>query len=256
MDRVPGFRRAGVRGSSIATGVAGGQRAGFPARGPRAVGKANLADHRGAVRFAGSTEDAIGTTGSATAIRSIASPAFARRMVVIIMIAMLGCGLVLGLTHAVPWVSATDTSLSGQLPADESAPVEVQAAAPQNSRTGDMMPLAAPAGVVQPAPRRASAQTTPTSSASIAAPPDAPAVDQPSAAEPLNPPVNEASPEPTAAVPADEKQVPVAHEKATSKKTSAPKVATKKPAKRAATQDSAVAEAPAQFPAIDVTTPR
>jgi hypothetical protein len=271
VNRVPGFRRAGGRASSIATSVAQEQRAGFPARSLRAAGKADratagypLGEHRGAVRFAGSSEDALGTTGSATAIRSIASPAFARRMVVIIMIAMLGCGLVLGLTHAVPWVSATDTGLSGQPPVDESPAVEVQATAPQstpaadarNTSTRDMMPLAAPAGVVQPAASAAPVQPLPSSSASVAAPPEPPAQDQ-SSAMPLNPPIGEATPEPTAAVPATEEPAPVAHEKPASKKTSTAKVATKKPAaKRAASREPTLAEAPAQSPAIDITTPR
>jgi hypothetical protein len=264
VDRVPGFRRAGAWGNIIATiAGAGGQRGNFPARGPRAVGKLNpgkagypLGDFRGAARFAGSSEDAIGTTVSATAIRSVASPAFARRMVVIIMIAMLGCGLLLGLTHAVPWVSATNSDPSAQAPVDDNLSVETQASAPRDSRAGDMMPMAAPAGMVAPAPSAEVVQASSTASAGVPAAPEAPAQDQSSGVT-LNPSVSEATPEATAAVPAAERQVPVAHEKPASTKTSAPKVATKKPAgKRAISQDPTIAEAPAQFPAIDITTPR
>jgi hypothetical protein len=270
VDRIPGFRRTGVRAfvAIPSAGAAGGLWARFSARGRGAADKANPAaagyrvgDRRDATLYAGSSEAAIGTNVSDIALRSIASPAFARRMVVIIMIAMLGCGLMLGLTHAVPWKSANTADAAMQAPVDDGPPIETQVSVPRDDRAADVMPPASPAGVVAPLasvaqPVPSAAQPIPSSLASLPAVPDLPAQDQSSGVA-LNAPGDGPTEEATAQFPVPDRQAPTADKKPVSKKTSAPKVAAKKPAaKRAASQDPAMAEAPAPIPAVDITTPR
>ena len=267
MGRIPGFRDLSARAavSTRRVGVAGLQGARFTAAGPRIGGRTGPATPGYPVGTAlrlPSADDAIGTRVSNTALHSIASPAFARRMVIVIMIVMLGCGLLLGLTHAVPWMSAINNDPSPQLAPDGGGLVEMQASAPRDSRV-DMMPQAAPAASVQtvsnPGPARAAAtpdpvQQIPTPSDSVAASPQ-PADQDHSNASALNAPADIAAPE-TVQAPVADTQVPAADKKTAAKKASAPKTASKKAtAKRAATQDHASVEAPSPSPGTDITTP-
>jgi hypothetical protein len=183
-------------------------------------------------------------------------------MVIVIMIVMLGCGLLLGLTHAVPWMSAINNDPSPQLAPDGGGSVEMQTSAPRDSRV-DMMPQAAPAASVQPVsnpgPVRAAAtpdpvQPIPTPSDSVEASPQRAAQDHTNGST-LDAPADIAAPE-TVQAPVADTQVPAADKKTAAKKASAPKTASKKAtAKRAATQDHASVEAPSPSPGTDITTP-
>jgi len=271
VGRIPGFRDLGARAtvSTRRVGVAGLQGARFTAAGPRIGARTGPATpgypvgtRRDAALRVPSADDAIGTRVSNTALHGIASPAFARRMVIVIMIVMLGCGLLLGLTHAVPWMSAINNDPSPQLAPDGGGSGEMQASAPRDSRV-DMMPQAAPAASVQPVsnpgPVRAAAtpdpvQPIPTPSDSVAASPQPAAQDHTNGSA-LDAPADIAAPE-TVQAPVADTQVPAADKKTAAKKASAPKTASKKAtAKRAATQDHASVEAPSPSPGTDITTP-
>jgi len=269
VGRIPGFRDLGAHAAvtSRRVGVAGSQGARFTPAAPRIGGRAGPAtpgypagNRQNAALRINSADDAIGSGISNTALRGIASPAFARRMVITIMVVMLGCGLVLGLTHAVPWMSATNGDPSPQLPLDNSNSVEVQAPAPRDSRA-DIKPQATPAGLVQSVPNPGLApaaatpvQPVPTASDSAMASPQ-PAVQERTNGSTLDAPADIAAPEAVQAPVADA-QVPAADKKTASKKTSAPKTASKKAtAKRAATQDRASVEVLSPSTGTDITSP-
>ena len=271
VGRIPGFRDLGAH-AAVTTrrvGVAGSQGARFTPAAPRIGGRGGPAtpgypagNRQNAALRINSADDAIGTGVSNTALRGIASPAFARRMVITILVVMLGCGLVLGLTHAVPWMSASNGDPSPQLPLDTSNSVEVQAPAPRDSRA-DIKPQAAPAGLVQsiPNPGLAPAAATPNPVQPVPMPSDSamaspqPAAQEHSNGSTLDAPADIAAPEAVQAPVADT-PAPAADKKTASKKTSAPKAASKKAtAKRAATQDRASVEVLSPSTGTDITSP-
>jgi hypothetical protein len=193
-------------------------------------------------------EAAIGAQSAAGSPHGIASPQFVRRVIIIIMVAMFGGGVVLGLTHTGPNGNSTTVAKS---PASE-PPMEMAAPAMSSDRAAV---AAAPAPAEPPpapvAPGSAPVALEPGPSAIAIAPTSPQADDHIESSDALPPAAAEAAP-PQAAPEAqavDKKPPPT--------KTATRKAAPKKPAaKHAAAQGSAAAEAPAPAPEIDITAPR
>jgi hypothetical protein len=190
-------------------------------------------------------EAAIGARAAAGSPHGIASPQFVRRVIIIIMVAMFGGGIVLGLTHAGPNGNSTTVA---KTPGYE-PPMEVAAPATTIDRAEVS---AAPAAVEpQPAPIASAAapvQLEPGPSA-IASAPTSPQSDDHIESTDASP----SAIAPEAAAP----ETPAVDKKSAAKKTATRKAAPKKPAaKHAAAQGSPLAEAPAPAPEIDITAPR